>query len=79
MILTDPSYYTVPTLEQCDQAVAEDGSCVVQGFTVGRRNLGEIQFSGKTDVRGLNLDRIGKAWLRVSARGVWSCHVTVVQ
>jgi len=56
VILTDPSYYVVPPLNECDELVV-DGQCVVEGFTIGRKDFGEIHFPGKTDIYGLNLDK----------------------
>ena len=65
MVLTDPSYYTIPPLTQCDRMVGEDGSCMVTDFTVGRKDFGEICFLGETNVKGLNLDKIGKCGVGV--------------
>lgn len=61
MVLTDPSYYTKPSLEECDQ-LAQGSTCNVGGFTIGRRGCGEIYFPGVTDIYGLNLDKIGTGW-----------------
>jgi nuclear pore complex protein Nup98-Nup96 len=36
--------------------LSDDQLSQVEDFTVGRHNLGEVKFLGKTDVRGLNLD-----------------------
>lgn len=57
--LTGSDYYTVPPLDECDQLV-KGGTCLVEGFTVGRKGYGEIHFPGQTDVYGLDLDRIGE-------------------
>ncbi len=59
MTLTRPGYYTIPPLDECDELV-EEGTCLVEGFTVGRKEYGEIHFPGQTDMYGLNLDRIGE-------------------
>lgn len=53
-----PSYYTVPPLDECDGLV-EDGTCVVENFTIGRTGYGEVHFPGKTDIFGLDLESIG--------------------
>lgn len=59
VVLTKQDYYTVPSCDELDE-IAEDGQCVVEGFTVERRGYGEIHFPGKTDVYGMNLDQLGK-------------------
>lgn len=59
VVLSKPSYYVIPPLDECDQLV-ENGTCIVEGFTIGRKGLGEIHFPGKTDIYGLNLDNIGR-------------------
>jgi hypothetical protein len=38
----------------------ENGHCIVQNFTVGRLNYGNIFFEDSFDVAGLNLDALGK-------------------
>lgn len=38
--------------------LAEDGSCVVPNFTVGREGYGNVYFGKEIDVAGLNLDEI---------------------
>ena len=58
IVLSDPSYYTVPPLDECDD-LTSDGACVVTNFTIGHQDYGEIYFPGSTDIFGLNLDKIG--------------------
>ncbi len=58
VVLTDSSYYTIPSLDECD-AIAADGVCMVTNFTIGRQEYGEIHFPGSTNIFGLNLDKIG--------------------
>jgi len=55
--LTKPNYYTVPSLDKLKKMRGEDLSHVYN-FTVGRREVGEIQWLGETDVRNLDLDRL---------------------
>lgn len=38
--------------------LAEDGSCIVPNFTVGREGYGNVYFGKEMDVAGLNLDEI---------------------
>ena len=58
VILTDTSYYTIPSLDVCDRMV-DDTSCVVTNFTIGQSEHGEIHFPGETDIYGLDLDKLG--------------------
>lgn len=47
-------------MEQLANLLDEQGHCVVDNFTVGRYNYGNIFFPDSFDVSGLNLDDIGK-------------------
>lgn len=38
--------------------LAEDGTCIVPNFTVGREGYGNVYFGKEMDVAGLNLDEI---------------------
>ncbi|XP_054270044.1 nuclear pore complex protein Nup98-Nup96 isoform X2 [Macrosteles quadrilineatus] len=51
-------YYTIPSMEQLANLLDEEGHCVVDNFTVGRYNYGNIFFPDSFDVSGLNLDDI---------------------
>ncbi|XP_054734622.1 nuclear pore complex protein Nup98-Nup96 [Anastrepha obliqua] len=51
-------YYTIPSLDDLKSYLAEDGSCVVPNFTVGREGYGNVYFGKEMDVAGLNLDEI---------------------
>lgn len=62
VINTRSDYYTVPPVDELD-SMATPGSTdpiLVENFTVGRHSYGVIFFSGKTNVRDLNLDELGK-------------------
>lgn len=62
VINTRSDYYTVPPLDELD-SMATAGSfdpILVENFTVGRHGYGVIFFYGKTNVRDLNLDELGK-------------------
>jgi len=56
-------YYTIPSLDDLRSYLAEDGSCVVPNFTVGREGYGNVFFGKEMDVAGLNLDEIGKRFV----------------
>jgi len=55
-------YYTIPPVDELD-AMATAGSSSdpieVENFTIGHHGYGVIVFPGKTNVRGLNLDKLG--------------------
>ncbi|XP_004537879.1 nuclear pore complex protein Nup98-Nup96 [Ceratitis capitata] len=51
-------YYTIPSLDDLKSYLAEDGSCTVPNFTVGREGYGNVYFGKEMDVAGLNLDEI---------------------
>ncbi|MCD7471022.1 hypothetical protein HAX54_011285 [Datura stramonium] len=60
--LRSPHYFTEPCLsELAIRELMSSGYCSkVENFTVGRFGYGFVKFSGETDVRGLDLDRIVK-------------------
>lgn len=60
IVLTDPTYYIIPSLEECDQ-LTNESTCFVEDFIIGRKGKGKIHFPGTTDVYGLNLDKIGES------------------
>ncbi|XP_013097409.2 nuclear pore complex protein Nup98-Nup96 [Stomoxys calcitrans] len=51
-------YYTIPSLDDLKSYLAEDGSCVVPNFTIGREGYGNVYFGKELDVAGLNIDEI---------------------
>ncbi|XP_065354164.1 nuclear pore complex protein Nup98-Nup96 [Calliphora vicina] len=51
-------YYTIPSMDDLKSFLAEDSSCVVPNFTVGREGYGNVYFGKEIDVAGLNLDEI---------------------
>ncbi|XP_067619448.1 nuclear pore complex protein Nup98-Nup96 isoform X2 [Eurosta solidaginis] len=51
-------YYTIPSLDDLKSYLAEDGTCIVPNFTVGREGYGNVYFGKEIDVAGLNLDEI---------------------
>ncbi|XP_018331489.1 nuclear pore complex protein Nup98-Nup96 isoform X2 [Agrilus planipennis] len=56
--LTRPEYYTYPSLDQLTQYLRDDGTCIVQGFTIGRVGYGNVYYPDAFDVANLNLDKI---------------------
>ncbi|KAM4544989.1 nuclear pore complex protein Nup98-Nup96 isoform 2-T3 [Odontesthes bonariensis] len=58
IVLNRVGYYTIPSLEDLAEMVDENGECVVENFTIGRKGYGSIFFPGEVNVTGLNLDEI---------------------
>ncbi|XP_072230778.1 nuclear pore complex protein Nup98-Nup96 isoform X2 [Leuresthes tenuis] len=58
IVLNRVGYYTIPSLEDLAEMVDENGECVVENFTIGRKGYGSIFFPGEVNVSGLNLDEI---------------------
>lgn len=52
-------YYTIPHLDELPALMDSDGRCIVENFTIGRVNYGNIFYPDSFDVSGLNLDEIG--------------------
>lgn len=46
-------------MDQLATIMEQEGNCVVDNFTVGRYNYGNIFYPDSFDVQGLNLDEIG--------------------
>jgi len=63
IVLRRVGYYTIPSLDDLRSYLAEDGSCVVPNFTVGREGYGNVFFGKEMDVAGLNIDEIGKRFV----------------
>ncbi|XP_028451471.1 nuclear pore complex protein Nup98-Nup96 isoform X2 [Perca flavescens] len=58
IVLNRVGYYTIPSMEDLAEMVDENGNCVVDNFTIGRKGYGSIFFPGEVNVTGLNLDEI---------------------
>ncbi|XP_074466676.1 nuclear pore complex protein Nup98-Nup96 isoform X2 [Sebastes fasciatus] len=58
VVLNRVGYYTIPSMEDLAEMVDDNGECVVDNFTVGRKGYGSIFFPGEVNVTGLNLDEI---------------------
>lgn len=53
-------YYTIPPMNELTELIDEDGSCFVDGFTIGRYDFGNVYFPDRFNVAGLDLDTIGE-------------------
>uniref|UniRef100_A0A674BN26 Nuclear pore complex protein Nup98-Nup96 n=1 Tax=Salmo trutta TaxID=8032 RepID=A0A674BN26_SALTR len=58
IVLCRVGYYTIPAMDELAKMVDENGVCVVENFTVGRKGYGSVFFHGEVNVTGLNLDEI---------------------
>ncbi|XP_059207267.1 LOW QUALITY PROTEIN: nuclear pore complex protein Nup98-Nup96 [Centropristis striata] len=58
IVLNRVGYYTIPSMDDLAEMVDENGECLVENFTVGRKGYGSIFFPGEVNVTGLNLDEI---------------------
>uniref|UniRef100_A0A1A9WVG8 Nuclear pore complex protein Nup98-Nup96 n=1 Tax=Glossina brevipalpis TaxID=37001 RepID=A0A1A9WVG8_9MUSC len=58
IILRRKGYYVIPSLDDLKSYLAEDGTCIVPNFTVGREGYGNVYFGKEMDVANLNLDEI---------------------
>ncbi|KAJ9574028.1 hypothetical protein L9F63_008554, partial [Diploptera punctata] len=58
IVLHRAGYYTMPSLEELACLMNDDGTCVVENFTVGREGYGNVFFPDPINVGGLNLDEI---------------------
>lgn len=58
IVLRRPGYYTIPNLDELNEYLDEEGTCVVPNFTIGRKGYGNVYFSESMDVAGMNLDEI---------------------
>jgi nuclear pore complex protein Nup98-Nup96 len=60
IVLRCAGYYTIPPLDDLICHTSDDGSCMVDNFTIGREGYGNIFYPDSFDVADLNLDEIGK-------------------
>ncbi|XP_076836867.1 nuclear pore complex protein Nup98-Nup96 isoform X2 [Brachyhypopomus gauderio] len=58
IILSRVGYYTIPSMEELGKMLNENGECIVENFTVGRRGYGSVFFPGEVNVTNMNLDEI---------------------
>uniref|UniRef100_A0A671UZF8 Nuclear pore complex protein Nup98-Nup96 n=1 Tax=Sparus aurata TaxID=8175 RepID=A0A671UZF8_SPAAU len=74
IVLNRVGYYTIPSMEDLADMVDENGDCVVENFSIGRKGYGSIFFPGEVNVTGLNLDEIvhfRPTGEQVTLDGVW--------
>ncbi|KYB29624.1 hypothetical protein TcasGA2_TC013629 [Tribolium castaneum] len=58
VVLTRPEYYMYPALKDLHQYMDENGDCIVQGLTIGRRGYGNVHFPDLINIANMNLDEI---------------------
>ncbi|KAG9351821.1 hypothetical protein JZ751_023072 [Albula glossodonta] len=58
IVLARVGYYTIPPMDELGKMLNENGDCVVENFTVGRKGYGSIFFPGEVNLTNLNLDEI---------------------
>ncbi|XP_060792388.1 nuclear pore complex protein Nup98-Nup96 isoform X2 [Neoarius graeffei] len=58
IVLTRVGYYTIPSMEELGKMLNENGECIVENFTVGRKGYGSVFFPGEVNLTNLNLDEI---------------------
>ncbi|XP_051956163.1 nuclear pore complex protein Nup98-Nup96-like isoform X2 [Xyrauchen texanus] len=58
IVLDRVGYYTIPTMEELGKMLNENGECIVENFTVGRKGYGSVFFPGEVNLTNMNLDDI---------------------
>ncbi|XP_053703664.1 nuclear pore complex protein Nup98-Nup96 isoform X4 [Synchiropus splendidus] len=58
IVLNRAGYFTIPSLDELAELMDDNGECVVENFTIGRKGYGSVFFPGVINVTGLNLDEI---------------------
>ncbi|XP_051732984.1 nuclear pore complex protein Nup98-Nup96 isoform X1 [Ctenopharyngodon idella] len=58
IVLGRVGYYTIPSMEELGKMLNENGECIVENFTVGRKGYGSVFFSGEVNLTNMNLDEI---------------------
>ncbi|XP_069748351.1 nuclear pore complex protein Nup98-Nup96 isoform X2 [Narcine bancroftii] len=59
IVLTKVGYYTIPSMEELAQQLTnENGECIVENFTIGRKGYGSVYFPGVVNLTNLDLDDI---------------------
>ncbi|KAL1138825.1 hypothetical protein AAG570_008887, partial [Ranatra chinensis] len=58
IVLRRIGYYTIPPLDKLEELMDGEGRCIVDNFTIGRMNYGNIFYPESFDVAGLNIDEI---------------------
>ncbi|XP_076158509.1 nuclear pore complex protein Nup98-Nup96 isoform X1 [Alosa pseudoharengus] len=58
VVLHRVGYYTIPSMDELSRMLNENGECVVENFTIGRKGYGSVFFPGAVNLTNLNLDEI---------------------
>ncbi|KAM9451702.1 nuclear pore complex protein Nup98-Nup96-like isoform 2-T2 [Clarias gariepinus] len=58
IVLTRAGYYTIPSMEELGKMLNENGECIVENFTIGRKGYGSVFFPGEVNLTNLNLDEV---------------------
>ncbi|XP_078078802.1 nuclear pore complex protein Nup98-Nup96 isoform X2 [Mustelus asterias] len=58
IVLTRVGYYTIPSMDELAQQLSENGECIVENFTIGRKGYGSVYFPGIVNLTNMNLDDI---------------------
>uniref|UniRef100_A0A3B4CC02 Nuclear pore complex protein Nup98-Nup96 n=1 Tax=Pygocentrus nattereri TaxID=42514 RepID=A0A3B4CC02_PYGNA len=58
IVLSRVGYYTIPSMEELGKMLNENGDCIVENFTVGRKGYGSVFFPGEVNLTNMNLDEI---------------------
>lgn len=58
VILTKPEYYMYPPLKDLAQYMDDNGECIVQGLTIGRRGYGNVYFADPINIANMNFDEL---------------------
>ncbi|XP_063041599.1 nuclear pore complex protein Nup98-Nup96 isoform X2 [Engraulis encrasicolus] len=58
IVLSRVGYYTIPSLDELSRMLNENGECLVENFTIGRKGYGSVFFPGTVNLTDVNLDEI---------------------
>ncbi|KAG2456798.1 NUP98 protein, partial [Polypterus senegalus] len=58
IVLNRVGYYTIPSMDELARMTNENGECIVENFTIGRKGYGSVYFPGRINLTNLNLDDI---------------------
>lgn len=58
IVLSRAGYYTIPSMDELGKLLNENGECIVQNFSIGRKGYGSVFFPGEVNLTNMNLDEI---------------------
>ncbi|XP_005161496.1 nuclear pore complex protein Nup98-Nup96 isoform X1 [Danio rerio] len=58
IVLSRVGYYTIPSMEELGKMLNENGECIVENFTIGRKGYGSVFFPGEVNLTNMILDEI---------------------